>query len=124
MSQFLGLWVSEVFSFSLHSPCKFLYANSIDLIRYHILQGLNWGCTICIIPQNGYLGPVVQSIVSLTSSLRGQLVKYFMTLSPNKQIFFVHKMREAFAMQNLLTFFQQKNIGVFEILTFEILTKR
>ena len=25
-------------------------------------------------------GPVVQSIVSLTSSLRGQLVKYFMTL--------------------------------------------
>ena len=26
------------------------------------------------------LGPVVQSIVSLTSSLRGQLVKYFMTL--------------------------------------------
>ena len=27
-----------------------------------------------------YLGPVVQSIVSLTSSLRGQLVKCFMTL--------------------------------------------
>ena len=26
------------------------------------------------------LGPVVQSIVSLTSSLRGQLVKSFMTL--------------------------------------------
>ena len=25
-------------------------------------------------------GPVVQSILSLTSSLRGQLVKYFMTL--------------------------------------------
>ena len=28
----------------------------------------------------GGLGPVVQSIVSLTSSLRGQLVKCFMTL--------------------------------------------
>ena len=27
-----------------------------------------------------HLGPVVQSIVSLTSSLRGQLVKCFMTL--------------------------------------------
>ena len=26
------------------------------------------------------LGPVVQSIVSLTSSLRGQLIKCFMTL--------------------------------------------
>ena len=33
-------------------------------------------------------------------------------------------MREAFALQKLLSFFQQKNIGVFEILTFEILTKR
>ena len=32
-------------------------------------------------------------------------------------------MREAFALQKLLTFFSTKNIGVFEILTFEILTK-
>ena len=48
---------------------------------------------------NAYLGPVVQSIVSLTSSLRGQLVKCLTTLLPNTQIFFVEKMREAFAMQ-------------------------
>ena len=54
------------------------------------------------------LGPVVQSIVSLTSSLRGQLVKYFMTLSLNTLKFFVEKMREAFALQKLLTLFQQK----------------
>ena len=39
-------------------------------------------------------GPVVQSIVSLTSSLRGQLVKCFMTLQPNTLKFF-EKMREA-----------------------------
>ena len=32
-------------------------------------------------------------------------------------------MREAFALQKLLSFFSTKNIGVFEILTFEILTK-
>ena len=37
-------------------------------------------------------------------------------------IFFVEKMTKAFALQKLLTFFQQKNIGIFEILTFEILT--
>ena len=37
-------------------------------------------------------------------------------------IFFVEKMREAFALQKLLTFFQQKNIGKFKILKFEILT--
>ena len=38
-------------------------------------------------------------------------------------IFLVDKMREAFVPQKLLTFFN-KNIGIFEILTFEILTKR
>ena len=53
-------------------------------------------------------GPVVQSIISLTSSLRGQLVKCFKTLLPNTMIFFVEKMGEAFALQKLLTFFQQK----------------
>ena len=53
-------------------------------------------------------GPVVQSIVSFTSSLRGQLVKCFTTLLPNTLNFFLEKMREAFVMQKLLTFFQQK----------------
>ena len=51
---------------------------------------------------------VVPSIVSLTSSLRDQLVKSLTTLLPNTHIFFVEKMREAFALQKLLTFFQQK----------------
>ena len=53
-------------------------------------------------------GPVVQSIVNLASSLRGQLIKCFTTLSPNTLKFFVEKMREAFALQKLHTFFQQK----------------
>ena len=55
-----------------------------------------------------YMDPVVQSIVSLTSSLGGQVLKCLMTLKPNTLIFFVEKMREAFALQKLLTFFQQK----------------
>ena len=70
------------------------------------------------------MGPVVQSIVSLTSSLRGQLVKCFTTLLLNTLIFFVENLREAFALQKLLTFFSAKNIGIFQILMFEILTKR
>ena len=37
---------------------------------------------------------------------------------------FVEKMREAFALQKPLTFFSTKNIGIYQILTFEILTKR
>ena len=61
------------------------------------------------------LDPVVQSIVSLTSSLRGQLVKCFMTLSSNTLIFFAEKMREAFALQKLLTFFQQKFWRILDI---------
>ena len=64
------------------------------------------------------MGPVVQSIVSLTSSLRGQLVKCFTTFIPNTLIIFVNKL------QKLLTFFSTKNIGVFEIFKSEILTKR
>ena len=77
-------------------------------------------------PPSVVQGQVVQSIVSLTSSLRGQLVKCFTTLKPNTLIFllkklemllycksFSHffnkkKMRDAFALQKLLTFFQQK----------------
>ena len=55
-----------------------------------------------------YQGPVVQSIITLTSSLRGQLIKCFTTLLPNTLIYFDEKMREAFALQKLLTFFQQK----------------
>ena len=35
-------------------------------------------------------------------------MKCFTTLLLNTLIFFVEKMREAYAMQNLLTFFQQK----------------
>ena len=39
-----------------------------------------------------HLGPVAQSIVSLTSSLRRQLVKYMPTTLSNPQLFFVGKM--------------------------------
>ena len=37
------------------------------------------------------MGPVVQNIVSLTSSLRGQLVKCFTTSLPNTLIFLLRK---------------------------------
>ena len=38
------------------------------------------------------LGPVVQSIVSLTTSLRRQFVKYVLTILSNPLLFFVEKM--------------------------------
>ena len=52
---------------------------------------------------------------------RGQLVKCFTTLKPNTLIFFVEKLRDC---KSFSHFFSTKNIGVFQVLTFEILTKR
>ena len=69
----------------------------------------------------GGQGPVVQSIVSLTSSLRDQLVKCF-TLTKYTDIF-VKKLVKLLQCESFSQFFNT-NIGVFQILTFEILTKR
>ena len=60
-----------------------------------------------------FQSPVVQSIVTLMSFLRGQLVKCSATLHPNTLIFSIVKMREAFALQKLLTFLQQKILAYF-----------
>ena len=67
-------------------------------------------------------GPVVQSIVSLTSLLRVQLVKCTTALQPNTLKFFVEKI-EKLCSAKASHIFSTKNIGVFQILTFEILTK-
>ena len=53
------------------------------------------GILVCYVaPKNQ--GPIVQSIISLTSSFRGQLFKYFTNLLLNTLIFFDEKVREAF----------------------------
>ena len=65
-----------------------------------------WMCMIL-----ASLGPVVQSFVSLTNLLRGQLLKSFTSLYPNTLKFFVGKMREAKAPH----IFSTKNIGIFQI---------
>ena len=54
------------------------------------------------------LGPVVQSVISLTSSLRVISLTVLADSIYNILIFFAEKMWVAFAMQKLLTFFQQK----------------
>ena len=54
------------------------------------------------------LGPVVQSVVSLTCSLRVISLTVLADSIHNILIFFAEKMWVAFALQKLLTFFQQK----------------
>ena len=53
-------------------------------------------------------GPVVQSVVSLTSSLRVISLTILADSIHNILIFFAEKMWVAFALQKLLTFFQHK----------------
>ena len=55
-----------------------------------------------------YQDPVVQSVVSLTSSLRVISLTVLADSIYNILIFFAEKMWVAFALQKLLTFFQQK----------------
>ena len=55
-----------------------------------------------------FLGPVVQSVVSLTSSLRVISLTVLADSIYNILIFFAEKMWVPFALQKLLTFFQQK----------------
>ena len=54
-----------------------------------------------------HLGPVVQSIVSLTKSLVNDSLSLLMRLKLSVLIFFAEKMWGAFAVQKLLTFFRQ-----------------
>ena len=53
-------------------------------------------------------GPVVQNVVSLRSSLRVISLTVLADSIHNILIFFAEKMWVAFAVQKLLTFFQQK----------------
>ena len=59
------------------------------------------------------LGPVVQSVVSLTSSLRVISLTVLADSIYNILIFFAEKMWVAFALQKLLTFFSAKNFSIF-----------
>ena len=74
--------------------------------------------------KKGSLGPVVQSIVSLTKSLVNDSLSLLVRLKSSVLISFAEKMWGAFALQKLLTFFSAKNDSVFMYNMFEILTTR
>ena len=87
-----------------------------------VLEKLNGATQIICLPWNApsedidhNLGPVVQSIVSLTTSLRRQLLKYMPTKLSHTLLFWTAKDSNIFS---------TKNNSVFVIFTFENLTKR
>ena len=71
-----------------------------------------------------HLDPVVQSVVSLTSSLRVISLTILADSIYNILIFFAEKMWVAFALQKLLTFFSAKNFSIFAYHSLKILTNR
>ena len=62
-----------------------------------------------------FQGPVVQIVVSLTSLLSVISLTVLADSIYNILIFFAEKMWVAFALQKLLTFFQQKNSAYLRI---------
>ena len=58
--------------------------------------------------QSNVLGPVVQSIVSLTKSLVNDSLSLLVRLKSSVLIYFAEKMWGALELQKLLTFFRQK----------------
>ena len=70
------------------------------------------------------LDPVVQSIVSLTISLRHKFVKQISAKVTNTLLFFVEKNVRILCSAKDSHIFFNKNNSVFVILMFEILTKR
>ena len=54
------------------------------------------------------MDPVVQSVVSLTSSLVVKMLTVLVSTISNSQVFLLKKCEQLLQMQKLLTFFQQK----------------
>ena len=65
--------------------------HSIGLYNVHNFNSISRNILLVLLYTFGNQGPVIQSIVSLTSSLRGQLVKFFYHLTKYTE-FFVEKM--------------------------------
>ena len=84
----------------MHAPLALQAGCYLKFIQWNSVIFSN---PLFILKLFNYLGPLLQSIVSLTSSLRGQLVKCFMTLLPNTLI-------------NVKSF----SIGIFQLLTFNV----
>ena len=91
----------------------------LQLRRVSSPLGIGSGAAAC---KSAGQGPVVQSIVSLTSSLKGQLVQFFYDFVNKYTDIFCRKNESSFPTTKASHTFSTKNIVVYKILMFEILT--
>ena len=117
---YLSLFLKEQIENNLvHNPCNSLTFRESHFIKLFSVLFVDW----IFISYNIFFFFANQGEKDLTpgagcskqSSLRGQLVKSITTSLLNTLIFFVEKMREAFAMQKLLTFLQKKYWHILDI---------
>ena len=104
---------NNIFSFEQLGPDRhlvwvqqFTFGQSAQILWVYTACQLEHALSLVTVLEDQ--GPVVQSLVSLTSSLRVISLTVFLDSIDNILIFFAEKMWVAFAVQKLLTFFQQK----------------
>ena len=83
-------------------------AQRVAKVKMALLMSTHNVCFCEKYEKNSFLGLDVQIIISLTSSLRVISLTVLADSIHNILIFFADKMWVAFALQKLLTFFQQK----------------
>ena len=123
--------IETKFTFTVHDDGKTLF----NLLGSHccclgkgmfLLTGIHEDIAVSLFSRvslYSFLGPVVQSIVSLTTSLRRQLVKYMWTTYQICYYFLLEKCENLLLCKRFSHFFN-KNDSIFVIFTFKILTKR
>ena len=97
------LWKHIFFTKSISHFWQLWYSRGSFLLRNG--DNLLWVCPLSL--KLSILGPVVQSIVSLTSSLKVISLTVLVDSIYNILIFFDEKVWVAFALQKLLTFFSK-----------------
>ena len=89
-----------------------------NVTSYTTYVMINMSDIFLSVAQIVYQGPIVQSIVSLTTLLRGHLVKYIPTTLSNTLLYFCWKNVRIFCIAKDSHIFQTKNNSVFVILMF------
>ena len=111
-------WTTWIFCTILHCyHCSLYWIKFFSIKTFPFLILIDWEIFfflrhVCIfliwVFDDDDLGPVVQSVISLTNSLRVISLTVLADSKYNILILFAEKMWIAFALQKLLTFFQQK----------------
>ena len=87
-----GTNTQDVVPIQVRQPILQTWVSAKQMAQQQITRNLGIEEEVKLVSKSGDQGSVVQSIVSLTTSLRRQLLKYMWTTLSNVLLFFVEKM--------------------------------